>query len=424
MSPTKKNLTSNIISLIIRTAFVLVLIPFYIKFLGQDLYSDWIVLYTLPAIFELTNFGINQAVNNTFSIQFNKKIDQSNRIITHGLYFTFLIGFTVSLLVFIIWDSIGINDFLNILIISNNQSKFIVLFLTVKVFLDMIRGILSSYLFAKNLNHFTIYLNTFQYVIESLLIIILIYLGKSLVTVSATLIIPTLLSCLFLSILNHVRFNYTFDWNFELKYLKMLLKPSYSFSLLSVSEYILSQGFIIIFKKFYISESLIIFNSAKTLTNYIKQIQALIASSVFPVFNVYFGTNQTKKLRSLFSKSVKVTISISIILCLGFILFGETIWNLWLDDSITFDNRLFNIMIIIQLVSSFWIISSNLIVSMNKHFVFSIFYLSSSILSLVGFYLFNSLFFISFSLAPIFYLIHQILMLLYSNFYIRTIIKR
>ena len=86
MSPAKKNLTSNIISLIIRTVFVLVLIPFYIKFLGEELYSDWIVLYTLPAIFELTNFGINQAVNNTFSIHFNKKIEITTLSISKEVY--------------------------------------------------------------------------------------------------------------------------------------------------------------------------------------------------------------------------------------------------------------------------------------------------------------------------------------------------
>ena len=250
MSPAKKNLTSNIISLIIRTVFVLALIPFYIKFLGEELYSDWIVLYTLPAIFELTNFGINQAVNNTFSIHFNKKIDESNRIITHGLYFTFLIGLIVSSSVFLIWDNLGIKEFLNILIVKNYDSKLIILFLTIKVFLDMTRGILSSYLFASNLNHFTIYINTLQYTIESILIITLIYLGNSLVNVSAMLIIPTFLSCLLLSIINNLKFNYTFDWNFEWKYLKMLIKPSYSFSLLSISEYILNQGFIVIFKKF------------------------------------------------------------------------------------------------------------------------------------------------------------------------------
>ena len=424
MSPAKKNLTSNIISLIIRTVFVLVLIPFYIKFLGEELYSDWIVLYTLPAIFELTNFGINQAVNNTFSIHFNKKIDESNRIITHGLYFTFLIGLIVSSSVFLIWDNLGIKDFLNILIVKNYDSKLIILFLTIKVFLDMTRGILSSYLFASNLNHFTIYINTLQYTIESILIITLIYLGNSLVNVSAMLIIPTFLSCLLLSIINNLKFNYSFDWNFELKYLKMLIKPSYSFSLLSISEYILNQGFIVIFKKFYLSEALIIFNSAKTLTNYIKQIQGLIATSVFPVFNVYFGKGQSKKLHSLFFKSRNITIGVSIILCLGFLLFGKSIWNLWLDDSVQFDNYLFNIMIFIQLLSSFWIIPSNLIISMNKHFIFSILYLSSSVLSLLGFYIFNSLFLISFSIVPVFYFIHQILMMLYSNYQIKGILKK
>ena len=154
MSPARKNLLSNIISLVIRTGFVLFLIPFYIINLGNELYSDWIILYTLPAIFELTNFGINQAVNNTFSISYNQKEEMSEKIITHGLYFTFSIGLIISSLILLSWEWLGLFEFLNIVSVNQDDSKLIVYFLTLKVFLDMIRGILSSYLFANNLNLF------------------------------------------------------------------------------------------------------------------------------------------------------------------------------------------------------------------------------------------------------------------------------
>jgi len=51
-------------------------------------------------------------------------------------------------------------------------------------------------------------------------------------------------------------------------------------------------------------------------------------------------------------------------------------------------------------------------------------YLLSSVLSLLGFYIFNSLFLISFSIVPVFYFIHQILMMLYSNYQIKGILKK
>ena len=55
MSPARRNFYANICSLIVRTFFTIVLVPFYILNLGNDLYSDWIILYTLPSLFELAN---------------------------------------------------------------------------------------------------------------------------------------------------------------------------------------------------------------------------------------------------------------------------------------------------------------------------------------------------------------------------------
>lgn len=423
MSPARKNLLSNIISLVIRTGFVLFLIPFYINNLGNELYSDWIILYTLPAIFELTNFGINQAVNNTFSISYNQKEEMSEKIITHGLYFTFSIGLIISSLILLSWEWLGLFEFLNIVSVNQDDSKLIVYFLTLKVFLDMIRGILSSYLFANNLNHFTIYINTIQYVLESLIIISLLLTGKTLVLISSLLLIPSLISCLGLLIINTKKFKYYFDLNFDVKYIKILLKPSYSFSLLSISEYILNQGFLIVLKKYYLSESLIIFNSAKTLTNYIKQIQALISTSVFPVFNVYYGKNKLNELFSLYFKSRNITFIITAIICCLLYVFGESIWNIWLSNTVYFDSTLFNILLLIQLIGSIWIISSNLIISTNNHLVFSQLYLVSSIFSVVIFYLFSNLLLISFSLVPVFYMVHHIIMLFYSNYKLKSILN-
>ncbi len=423
MSPARKNLLSNIISLVIRTGFVLFLIPFYINNLGNELYSDWIILYTLPAIFELTNFGINQAVNNTFSISYNQKEEMSEKIITHGLYFTFSIGLIISSLILLSWEWLGLFEFLNIVSVNQDDSKLIVYFLTLKVFLDMIRGILSSYLFANNLNHFTIYINTIQYVLESLIIISLLLTGKTLVLISSLLLIPSLISCLGLLIINTKKFKYYFDLNFDVKYIKILLKPSYSFSLLSISEYILNQGFLIVLKKYYLSESLIIFNSAKTLTNYIKQIQALISTSVFPVFNVYYGKNKLNELFSLYFKSRNITFIITAIICCLLYVFGESIWNIWLSNTVYFDITLFNILLLIQLIGSIWIISSNLIISTNNHLVFSQLYLVSSIFSVVIFYLFSNLLLISFSLVPVFYMVHHIIMLFYSNYKLKSILN-
>lgn len=423
MSPSRKNFTANSISLIIRTVIVILIIPFYIKYLGSELYADWIILYSFPAIFELANFGINQAVNNTFSIYFNQKKENTHMIITHGIYFTFSMGLVIIFLLIFLWDFIKIHHFLNFSVISNFESKIIIIVLTFKVFLDMVKGSLFSYLFAKNLNHYIVIANILQYVLEILIIVTLIFLGKSLLLVSIFFIIPVIISCIVIYLYNYLKFNFRIFGKINLKYFKLLLKPSYSFSFLTISEYILNQGFLIIFKKYYNSEQLIIFNSAKTLTNYIKQTQALVSNSVYPVFNVYFGKKEFLKLSNLFKKSYIITFTISSIFSIMLLIFGELIWKIWIGNSIIFNSTILNILILIQVINSLWIISSNLIVSTNQHFILSNIYLISSIISVLSFYFFNLNSQIRFETVPLFYLIHHFVMLFYSSIKVKSILK-
>ena len=423
MSPAKKNFIANTFSIVSRTIVILLLIPFYIKYLGTNLYSDWIVLYSIPAIFEITNFGISQAVNNTFSINFNQQKSNSDLIINTGLIFTSLIGVSVIMMIFFLWDYLNIHNFLNLIEIVNNDSKLIVCVLTLKVFFEMIKGSLGSYLFAQNLNHLRILINISQYIFETLLIITLIIYDFKLLTLSLFLLIPPLLSCLILITYNYLKFKFRVNFKIRLNYLKLLFKPGFSFSLLSISQYFLNQGFIIVLKKYFGSEELIIFNSAKTLTNYLRQIQIIFASSVYPVFNIYFSKGQVVNLKKLFNKTFILNLTATIAASSLLIILGNEIWNLWIGNSIKFNKLIFQILILIQVIGSLFLISEYLIISTNKHFKLSIIFFFSSLLSVLSFYVYNIYFFVDFSFIPLFYLVHQVPVLIYCSFKIKSLIS-
>jgi len=167
LSPVKKNLTAGIITLLVRTVSAFALIPFYIYFLGKDIYADWIILYSIPAVFELTNLGINKGVNNTFSFLYNKqKKNQANQIISKGIVLTLAISLISIIILLIVWNLIDLYDFLGLEKISVNSSLLILGLLTLKIFLEMIRGILCSFFIAENQSYKTKALNLIQYIIE------------------------------------------------------------------------------------------------------------------------------------------------------------------------------------------------------------------------------------------------------------------
>lgn len=425
MSPAKRNITANTISKFLRIAFTLILIPVYIKYLGDEIYSDWILLFSLPALFEITNFGINQAVNNTFSIYHNRNYKESNLIIINGFYLTVIIGITIISIIFFLWESIGAYEFLNLSLVSSNNSKIILILLTIKIFSDMVKGILCSYFFAQNNHHINVYIDLLQYTIENIILITLVILGFNLVFISNAYIFPSLITCLLLILYNSYKFSLNlFSQFLSLRVIKILIKPSSSFSLLTISEYILNQGFIIFLKKYFNSQELIIFNSSKTLVNYLKTIQGLVASSVAPVFNVYFGKKQFDDLIKLYKKSNRLTVYISIFLSFGLACFASIIWQFWIGDSLEFNFTLMILLILVQVISSFWIIPSNLIVSINKHFQLSWIYLISSTIAVVIFYYYAANNLASFFIVPLFYLIHQISMLLYSKIWVNKFFKK
>lgn len=424
MSPSKKNIIANTISKFLRIVFTLILIPVYIKYLGVEIYADWIILFSLPALFELSNFGINKAVNNTFSIYHNRNYKESNLIIINGFYLTVIIGITIISIISFLWDSIGAYEFLNLSLVSSNNSKIILILLTIKIFSDMVKGILCSYFFAQNKNYVNVYIDLLQYTIENIILIILVILGFNLVYISNVYIFPSLIICLLLILYNSYQFSLNiFSQFLSLRVIKILIKPSSSFSLLTISEYILNQGFIIIFKKYFNNQELIIFNSSKTLVNYLKTIQGLIASSVAPVFNVYFGKKQFIDLVKLYEKSNKLTVYMSFFLSFGLACLASIIWQFWIGDSLEFNFILMILLILVQVISSFWIIPSNLIVSINKHFQLSWIYLTSSTIGVVIFYFFAANTMASFFIVPLFYLFHQITMLLYTKIWINKFFK-
>ena len=114
--------------------------------------EGWVVYERLESYLELSNFGINKAVNNTFSIYHNRNYKESNLIIINGFYLTVIIGITIISIISFLWDSIGAYEFLNLSLVSSNNSKIILILLTIKIFSDMVKGILCSYFFAQNKN--------------------------------------------------------------------------------------------------------------------------------------------------------------------------------------------------------------------------------------------------------------------------------
>tara|TARA_B100001939_G_scaffold9360_1_gene8470 strand:+ start:2793 stop:4094 length:1302 start_codon:yes stop_codon:yes gene_type:complete len=424
LSPVKKNLTAGIITLIVRTISALFLIPFYINFLGKDTYADWIILYSVPAVFELTNLGINKGVNNTFSFLYNnKKINQAKQIISKGIILTLALSLISIITLSIVWNLVDIYNFLGLDKISVNSSLLILGLLTLKIFIEMIRGILCSFFIAENESYKTTALNLFQYVIEVLAIISLIYFGYSLLTVAACLSIIALCIILYLIIYNYFKYDYRLKIIFNLKENNEFIAPSFGFSIITISRYVRDQGLLIIIKNFFNSEALIIFNTTNTLVNYINVLNGQIYAAISPVFNYYFSKKFFNQIKNLFIKSVSLSIISSLIIGILIYLFRDLIWTIWLNNIIIINELLLLLLLLTALLNGIWIIPKSVLEGSNKHLNFSIYELVVSFLVIASVIILFQYKGLLLSYIPIVLIIYHLIFIIYFYSRIKKILK-
>ena len=69
-SPIRKNFLANLFGIGVQLLYQIVLVPFYILYWGNNLYSDWIVLSAITVIFGMSDIGINSVIQNRFSIKY------------------------------------------------------------------------------------------------------------------------------------------------------------------------------------------------------------------------------------------------------------------------------------------------------------------------------------------------------------------
>lgn len=422
MSPSKKNLIVNIGSNFFRIISTLIIIPFYIKYLGENLYSDWIVIFSISSLFEIANFGINQGVNNQYSIMYNSGEKNSRLIMTNGISLILIIYFISMISINILWNTLDIYRLISIDSLTKDNTIIIISFLISKVFIDIITGILCSHFFALNKNFYSIIITLAKNIFEFSIIIILLSVGYSLNIVAMGIFLNSLVIMILIFFLIELNIQKIKDYVPNKKIINLIIKPSAGFSLLTISELILNHGFIYIAKIFFSSNFLILWNTSRTLVNYIRSFQGLITSSVLPSLNVYFSQGKKSDFRALYKKTNLIVFFLTLILVSLIFILKEYIWISWLGDSLVINKELIDYLLIGVLLSSFWIVKTTLIVAINKHLQYSFIYFCSAVFSVVLFILLNSIVKIDYVLLPLFLLISHVSSIVYTSIYLKKII--
>jgi len=379
-----KNLGANSVSTGITILFQLISVPLFIIYWGVNFYGEWIVLNTMTVYFSMSDIGLNTVTANEFSISYAQCKYGKCNILLNNNYFFIVSVFSVLFLGFgSVLCTINLSEFFHFKLISEKVAEIGIMILIGQVFLGMLINSLNTiYRATHNFARGMMIDNVIRFA-ENLVLLVGVASGISLLFLLLLYIIPKLVGL----ILKYFDAKKYFLFNISLSYFnwfefKRIIIPALSFLSFPIGNSIVLQGFTLLVNFVMGSIAVVLFNTTRTLINFIKTGLSVIGNSTWPEFTLAYGRKDYETMKKMLRISVGVTFYLTIFLALFLAIFGKSIYVIWTGHRIEFDSVLFNIFLLTMVTSSISNATGVVLASTNNHKTLSILFLLSTAASL------------------------------------------
>lgn len=384
-SPIRKNMTANLFGVCVQLLNQIALVPFYILFWGNELYCDWIVISALTTIFSMSDVGLNNVIQNRFAIKFTEgNIEECKTLITNN-YVIILGTLIISIICVVAFICLfDIVEVMNLHALTRNIASFIFILLLIKVFIGMLSGVQDAVYRATHNSSVATYINQIGLLATSLITMGCVMFNINLVLLCILITLPQLYLIVFKFYHSKKFFAYKFSLkqlNFSL--IKEIILPSISFMSFPIGNAIVLQGFTIVVNNYFGANSVVLYNTTRTLCNFIKTFVATIQNAVWPEYTIAYGNKNYALMRHLHRKVIKVTLLVSITMGCSLILFGPIIYKIWTKGVVVFQYSLMITYVVVLITESLWTSSAVTLMSTNNHSKLGLVYIESSLLSLL-----------------------------------------
>ena len=381
LSPTNKNIIANFYKILVVFINQILLVPAYLKYLGLELYGDWIVLTAVTGFFTMSDIGLGNAVSNRFSIEYAKgKVDFCNLLLNNNFFFVFTTLFILSSLFISVTYFVDIFKFLGLNAIMPNDARLICIFFLLQIMALMLDGVFNSIYIACHLAYKVTFLGNTARLISALFIIIGLVSGFSLSFLVLFSSIPYFALIIYKIIDSRNYFKYKIKLRFvDKKVIIDLIKPSFAFMCFPLGNAVLFQGFTVVVNHFLGSYCLVQFNTMRTMTNFLRNISQAISAGIKPEFSIAYGKQDYTLMRKLYNKSWRLCTIAIIIPTLIIVFCGEWIYMTWTHGDIQYNGTLVFLLCVSLFFNMIWESTCISLTSTNNHLRFSAIYVISSL---------------------------------------------
>ena len=380
----RNNIGANSLTVLINILFQLISIPILLTNWGVELYGDWLILISLTSYFAMSDVGLNTVTTNEFCISYAKKqINRCNTLFNNNLFFIVAVFIVVFSILSLFLSFINLSSLFELESISEAASETILICLVIQIFISMLSLLYDSIYRATDRNASGLMINNYVKVLENIVLITGVLLNLNLPLIVVIYIIPRPLGLIYKSIKTKCYFPLSLSLKyFDFKEFKKIIIPAISFLSFPVGNSLVSQGFILIVKFLLGNTSVVVYNTTRTLINFIKVGLSLINNSVTPEFSLAYGRKDYGVMKKLHRYSVSMALYISVFSSCFMLIFGRLIYTFWTNYKIEFNVTLFTCFLITLILNSFWYTSGAVLSSTNNHKRFSFYYLISTIVAL------------------------------------------
>lgn len=384
-SPIRRNIIANFYGIGVVLLNQIFLVPFYIVFWGNELYSDWIVLSALTSIFSLSDAGLNSVIQNRFSIKMAEGDDSECRSLLASNYTIITLVLAIFLLTSGIYLSVfDITDQMNLHVVDRTEGSLIFIYLLFQVFITMYSGIANAVYRAVHKNSVAVYMDQTAKLFIVVITLACLYLQTSLSALCLCICIPNILLLFIKTFTAQKYYKYVFsfkDVNFRL--IRNLLPPSLAYMLFPVANAIIGQGFTLIVNKFWMADTVVLFNTTRTMCNFLKTFLNTITNSVWPEYSIAYGKNDHTRMQQLYKRTVHISLLAAIAISTTLLITGPFVYDFWTRGKVVFEYGLMIAFLLDLNLNTIWNSGCVALISTNNHVKLGIMFSSFAFISLV-----------------------------------------
>lgn len=368
-SPIRKNIIANFYGIGVVLLNQILLVPFYIAFWGNELYSDWIVISALMSIFSLSDAGLNSVIQNRFAIKMAEGDETECRSLLASNYTIITMVLAVLLLISSGYLALfDITEQMNLRVVDRTEGNMIFLLLLLQVFITMYSGIANAVYRAVHKNSVAVYMDQTAKLFIVFITLGCLYLHTSLSTLCLCICLPNALLLIIKTITAQKYYRYIFsfkDVNFKL--IRNLLPPSLAYMLFPFANAIVGQGFTLIVNKFWMADTVVLFNTTRTMCNFLKTFLNTVTNSVWPEYSIAYGKGDRPRMKQLYERTVKISFLTAIAISMALLIAGPFIYDIWTCGNVVFDYGLMIAFLLDLNLNTIWNSGCVALISTNNH---------------------------------------------------------